>query len=118
MIRELERADREGAHWIEVREETIPARQRWSIQAARWRTLELARHVFGPDASLGPDGFPPRGAFQGLVRLSVPFEDLEAHQELEARFSAMAGRDELLTRVPLVFVFDPVPHPVGRGRTP
>jgi hypothetical protein len=118
MIRELERADREGAHWIEVREEKIPARQRWSIQAAKWRTLELARHIFGPDASLGPNGFPPRGAFQGLVRLEVPFEDLEAHRELEARFATMAGRDELLTQVPLVFVFDPVPTQIAQGSAP
>jgi hypothetical protein len=113
MIRKLEQGDTEGAHWLEIREERVSSRRRWSIRAAQWRALELAREVFG-DAAARLEGFPPRGAFEGMVHLSVPFQDLETHSHLEARFSGLAGRDELLSRVPLVFVFEPRPEAAAR----
>ena len=49
----------------------------------------------------------PVGPARGLLVLSVPFEDLERHRELEARFLAAAGADPVLTQVPLVYVFGP-----------
>ncbi len=109
MIRELEQRDQDGAHWVEIREERIPERQRWSIRAAHWRTLELARSVFGETVSLRSGAFAPRGAFQGLVHLEVPFHSLEEHREAESTFVSLASADELLGQVPLVFIFDPVP---------
>ncbi len=118
MIRELERTERDGAHWEEIQEERIPARQRWSIRAAQWRALELARSVFGESASLHSGGFPPRGAFQGLVHLAVPFRTMDEHRDGESRFVALASADELLGSVPLVFVFDPVPTGSPAGRLP
>jgi hypothetical protein len=107
MMREIERRQTREANWIEVREERVGVRTRWSIRAAQWRALELAREVFGEEASAALDSFAPRGAFFGMVRLEVPFEDLASHQDREAQFSALAGADELLCAVPLVFVFDP-----------
>ncbi len=51
--------------------------------------------------------------FRALVELEVPFTEMEAHREAELRFLQAAHRDELLSRVPLVFVFTPVEsHPV------
>jgi len=110
MIREVERTDPESLEWIEVREERISHRRRWSIRAAQWRTLELAREVFGEEAGVRLDGIPPRGGFQGMVHVRVPFDDLDDHRVRESRFTAMAGADELLTRVPMVFIFEPDPH--------
>lgn len=109
MIRELERLRREGSHWLEIREDRVSLRHRWSIRAAQWRALELARVVFGPHAGARLDGVPPRGAFHGMVHLSVPFQDLERHRRLEARFLAFASSDDVLTEVPLVFIFEPDP---------
>lgn len=109
MIREVERNDPESVGWIEVREERIGHRKRWSIRAAQWRTLELAREVFGEAAGVRLDGAPPRGAFQGMVHVRVPFDDLEDHRAREGRFTALAGADELLGRVPMVFIFEPDP---------
>lgn len=109
MIRELERAAGEGENWIEIREERVAERERWAVRAAQWRTLELAREAFGEGAAVRLDGYPPRGTFRGLVHVRVPFDDLDDHRRREGHFLALAGRDELLERVPLVFVFDPDP---------
>ena len=124
MIREVERTDPESLEWTEVREERISHRRRWSIRAAQWRTLELAREVFGEEAGVRLDGIPPRGGFQGMVHVRVPFDDLDDHRARESRFTAMAGADELLTRVPMVFIFEPDPDrspppaPVAAGEPP
>jgi hypothetical protein len=112
MIRELERNEAERTKWLELREERVEERVRWGIRAAQWRALELAREVFGESAAIRLDAFPPRGAFRALVHLRVPFEDLDDHRERETIFGALAGHDELLRRVPLVFVFEP--DPAGR----
>ncbi len=116
MFGEIQDRDRDDAHWIEVREVRSSHRERWSIRAAQWRGLELAREIFGDSVVLRSEGFPPRGGFQGLVHLTVPFDSLEAHRTREARFAGLVGADELLARVPLVFVFEPqdVNTPVGR----
>lgn len=118
MIRELEQQDADGAKWVEIREERIPERQRWSIRAAHWRTLELARSVFGETASMRSGAYAPRGGFQGLVHLEVPFRSLDEHREAESTFVALVSNDELLAQVPLVFVFDPIPAGSGSGRVP
>jgi hypothetical protein len=114
MIHHLEDRDPERTDWVEIREARAHVRTRWSVRAAQWRALELAREIFGPTAGARLDGFPPRGPFQGLLHLRVPFSSLAAHRELEGRFLAFAGSDELLQEVPLVFVFEPFEEPASR----
>lgn len=85
-------------------------------QAARWRAGALAEAIFG-------DGVVPRvryargaAGFQALVELEVPFEDLERHRAAEHRFVHEAGRDEVLSRIPTLFVFTPrSPDPAHGG---
>lgn len=118
MIRELDRGDPEGTHWLEVREERVSRHRRWSVRAAQWRALELAREVFGETVEARLGDLRPRGSFHGFLHLAVPFRDLESHRSLESRFTAMAGADEVLREVPLVFVFDPVPELPGSRTAP
>lgn len=83
---------------------------RWEKRSAQWRALILARHVFGEDeTAVDLAAYPSRGGFRGLLHLRVPFDNLEDHQRREAWFGDLAARDEVLSRVPMVFVFDPVP---------
>ncbi len=109
MIKRIEREEILGPGWIELREDRVDLSRRWSIRAAQWRALELARTVFGEEASASLGSLPPRGPFSGLLHLAVPFENIEDHRSREARFAALAGSDELLRTVPLVFVFEPDP---------
>ncbi len=113
MIREMNRGEPEGTHCLEVREERVSRRRRWSVRAAQWRALQLAREVFGEAVEARLGDLRPRGSFHGFLHLAVPFRDLESHRTLESRFAAMAGVDEVLREVPLVFVFDPIPEPSG-----
>ncbi len=48
-----------------------------------------------------------RGDMRGLLRLEVPFDDLEVHRAREARFMAAVSMDPLLSTVPLVYVIGP-----------
>ncbi len=82
-------------------------RQGWEADAARWRAGALAEAIFGR-------GVIPRLryartalGFRALVELEVPFRDLDDHQSREHRFLAEVGRDELLARIPALFVFTP-----------
>jgi hypothetical protein len=92
-------------------------RLRWELRAAQWSALDLARDVFGEEASAALSGYPARAAFRGLLHLEVPLEgigrgDLERHREREARFTRLAALDPVLRRVSLVFVFAPaLPEP-------
>jgi hypothetical protein len=98
-----------GPGWEERRESRRVHRERLELQAAEWKALELARELFGRRASIRRAPFPSRGDFRGLVTLSVPFRDLDDHRRREATFVGMAGQDDLLACVPLVFVFEPLP---------
>ncbi len=84
--------------------------RRWAVRAAQWRATALAEWAFDgrvvPRLAAGPGG----GGFRALLELEVPFDDLEAHREGEARFLAAARRDELLARMPLVVLFAPRPR--------
>lgn len=107
--------DGEGKEiWLEYREERRSMRFRWSLRAAQWRALEIARAVFGPDAGARLDSYGPGGGFDGLVHLRVPFHGLDDHLSREACFTRLAGADEVLARVPLVFVFEAA-APRGRA---
>jgi hypothetical protein len=82
-------------------------RARWEVRAAQWRARELAEHVFGSVTAMGMTGIRGAGPLRGLLRLDVPFSDLETHLEREARFLSAVHADPLLTDVPLVFVIGP-----------
>lgn len=95
--------EREAATLVlDIREEA--ERIAWA-QAARWRAGALAEAIFG--AGVVPRLRSARGGagFSSLVELEVPFVDLELHRELEEQFVREAGRDEVLSRVPAVYVF-------------
>jgi hypothetical protein len=83
------------------------ARARWAVRAAQWRARELAEAVFGDVGESSLRGLRTDGPARGLLTLTVPFDDLETHRELEARFMAAAYHDPVLSRVPLVYVFGP-----------
>lgn len=95
--------DREGAR--------IHARRRWGLRAAQWRALELAAAVFGPGVRGHVSDGVLDGPFRGLLHLDVPFSDLDSHRDREARFVTLAGADPVLSRVPVVYVFNGVPVP-------
>ena len=82
-------------------------RARWAVRAAQWRARELAEAVFGSVGESSLHGMRPMGPARGLLVLSVPFEDLDRHRELEERFLAAADADPVLTQVPLVYIFGP-----------
>ena len=99
--------------WITVedpRRRLDVERIRWERRSAQWRALELAQEVFGDEETeVALASYPARNGFHGLLRLRVPFDDLERHRDREARFTELAGHDEVLSAAPMVFVFDPVP---------
>lgn len=91
-------------------------REAWNADSARWRAGALAEAIFGH--GVVPRLRYARGAagFRALVELEVPFADLERHRELERRFLWEAYRDEILARVPTLFVFTPAERaPSGAG---
>jgi hypothetical protein len=81
-------------------------RARWEVRAAQWRARELAEMVFGGITGSSLTGLRQDG-LRGLLRLDVPFEDLDAQRDREARFMAAVELDPVLTRVRLVYVFAP-----------
>jgi hypothetical protein len=85
------------------------ARLRWETRTAQWRARELAETIFGGEVSARLSGHTVRSGFRGLLHLDVPFTSLERHRSLEAVFLAVAARDPVLCRVPLVFVVGPGP---------
>lgn len=82
-------------------------RARWEVRAAQWRARELAEAVFGSVAESVLVGAKTGGPLRGLLRLGVPFVDLNQHREREARFLAAAAADPVLALVPLVYVIGP-----------
>lgn len=101
--------------WITVedpRRRLDVERQRWERRSAQWRAMELAQAVFGEEETLVElASYPSRNGFHGLLHVRVPFDDLESHRAREARFTELVDRDEILSRLPMVFVFDPIPLP-------
>jgi hypothetical protein len=85
------------------------ARLRWETRTAQWRARELAETIFGGEVTARLSGHTTRSSFRGLLHLDVPFTSLERHRSLEAVFLAVASRDPVLARVPLVFVVGPSP---------
>lgn len=92
--------------------------QRWEVRAAQWRAWSLAEAIFGGEVQvfLTSKGGPK--TFRGLLTLSVPFSDLPRHKEREAIFMACAGRDPVLSAMPLIYVFQPLVVEGGAGSQP
>jgi|GEM_PF-976655 hypothetical protein len=90
-------------------EPASPAEQRarWQVRAAQWRAHELAHLVFGGVSDMGLIGMRLGGEMRGLLRLDVPFDDLDLHRDREARFMAAVATDPLLSSVPLLYVIGP-----------
>lgn len=80
---------------------------RWEVRAAQWRAHDLALATFGPGVRTAMTGLRQRGSLRGLLRLDVPFTDLDTHRDREARFMASVHADPLLARVPLLYVVGP-----------
>ena len=87
--------------------------RRRHVRAAAWRALELARDVFGSPVALRLRPAGGGGRLAGLLHLDVPFESLTDHHLREDVFAACAGADPLLSRIHLVFVFNPLPETPG-----
>ena len=79
----------------------------WELRSAQWRAWDLAEAAFGTEVSVSLVGRPGHQNFRGLLYLSVPFRDLDDHRWRESLVLSWAGQDPVLTRVPLVFVFEP-----------
>ena len=82
---------------------------RWEVRAAQWRARELAESVFGAVSDTGLTSVRSSGPLRGLMRLQVPFHDLDVHRAREARFLAAVESDPILSDVRLVYVFGPDP---------
>lgn len=80
-------------------------RARWEVRAAQWRARELAEAVFGEVSEMGVTGIRADGPLRGLMRLDVPFQDLDVHEARQDRFMAAVASDPLLASVRLVYVF-------------
>ena len=87
----------------------------WELRTAQYRAWTLAQLAFGRDVEVSLVGRPGYPWFRGLLYLSVPFMDLSDHNSRQSLFLSWAGQDPVLSRVPLVFVFEPNPTclPIG-----
>jgi hypothetical protein len=65
--------------------------------------------AFGDGVEVNWTGRVGYQGLRGLLTLRVPFGDLRDHQAREAVFLGWAKEDDVLARVPLIFVFEPVP---------
>ncbi len=95
--------------FIARRVETRP----WELRSAQWRAWFLAEGVFGSGVTVALVGRPGYPSFRGLLYLAVPFKDLTDHTKRQSLFLSWAGEDPVLSRVPLVFVFEPKPVSVS-----
>ena len=80
---------------------------RWEVRAAQWRAHEIAHVVFAGVTGMGLVGLRREGSVRGLLRLDVPFDDLDVHREREARFMAAVSMDPVLSSVRLLYVIGP-----------
>ncbi|HUP53592.1 MAG TPA: hypothetical protein VM198_14010 [Longimicrobiales bacterium] len=82
-------------------------RARWEVRAAQWRARELAELAFGRVGESVLVGAMADGPLRGLLRLGVPFADLDQHREREACFMAAVAADPVLAHIRLVYVVGP-----------
>ncbi|MBT8395650.1 MAG: hypothetical protein HKO65_12925 [Gemmatimonadetes bacterium] len=84
----------------------------WELRSAQWRARAFAEMAFGGDVAVRLVGRPGYRSFRGLLYLTVPFRGLEDHEDRQSLFLSWAGGDPVLSRVPLIYVFEPDPVPV------
>lgn len=81
----------------------------WELRSAQYRAWSLAEGAFGAGVAVSLVGRPGYPSFRGLLYLSVPFREIADHNLRQSLFLSWAGDDPVLSRVPLVFVFEPRP---------
>ena len=81
----------------------------WELRSAQWRAWAIAEIAFGSSVEVSLAGRPGYPDFRGLLFLRVPFLDLADHESRQDLFLSWAGADPVLSRVPLVFIFEPQP---------
>lgn len=84
-------------------------RKPWEVRSAQWRAWSLADAAFGVGVQVHLSGRTGYQGIRGLLTITVPFQDLSEHRSRESLFLSWASRDPILTRVPLIFVFQPDP---------
>lgn len=92
---------------VERRRTVDESRRSWAVRAAQWQARALAEEIFGGAVACTLIGTRTVGPMRGVLRMEVPFGDLESHRRLEARFLASAALDPVLSAVPLVYVVGP-----------
>lgn len=97
--------------FLERRQEARP----WEIRAAQWRAWALAVEAFGNGARVFLGGKRGLAGFRGHFWVEVPFVDIADHLRREALFLAWVRRDPVFLRVPLIFLFRPVPFTDGQA---
>jgi hypothetical protein len=90
---------------VSRRVETRP----WELRAAQWKARFLAEMAFEDEVDVRLVGRPGYPSFRGLLYLTVPFRDLADHEQRQTLLMRWVGHDPVLSRVPLVFVFEPRP---------
>jgi hypothetical protein len=88
-------------------------RKPWEIRSAQWRAWTLAEAVFGTGVRVHLSGRIGYQGIRGLLTMTVPFRDLTDHRGRESLFLSWAAQDPVLSRMPLIFIFQPdaAPHP-------
>ena len=81
----------------------------WELRSAQFRAWSLAEGAFGGGVVVSMVGRPGYPDFRGLLYLAIPFRDLADHNARQSLFLSWAGEDPVLSRVPMVFVFEPQP---------
>ena len=90
------------------RDDSVDAvRRSWEVRAGQWQARHLAEVVFGGRVECTLSGATNGRGWRGLLWIDVPFEDLDRHRALEARFLAAVARDPVLEQVPFVYVIGP-----------
>ncbi len=88
---------------LERRREERP----WELRAAQWQAWTLAEMAFGPGVEVTLSGTGGYLSFRGMLAIRVPFREIRDHREREAIFLSWVGEDPVLSRLPLIFSFEP-----------
>lgn len=83
------------------------------VRMARWRAAEIAERVFGEPLGHRWVGTASAGGFRGLLEFEVSFDGLADHRARETEFVRAVRGDEILGRLPLVYLFTPVVSRAG-----